>query len=110
MNRPITAQLNINSIKNKFQFLEKEVCANLDILLILESKLDDSFPPTQFLLDGFSKPYRLDRYSNGGGIFLFSRDDIPSHLLLNSNKIESIFAENNFRKKEMVNLCVLQSP
>ena len=38
---------------NKFQFLEKEVCANLDILLISEPKLDDSFPSAQFLLDGF---------------------------------------------------------
>ena len=31
LNRPIISQLNINSIRNKFQFLEKEVCANLDI-------------------------------------------------------------------------------
>ena len=31
LNRPITAQLNINSIRNKFQFLEKDVCVNLDI-------------------------------------------------------------------------------
>ena len=100
MNRPITAQLNINLIKNKFQFLEKEVCANLDILLISETKLDDSFPSAQFLLDGFSKAYRLDRCSNDGGILLYIRDDISSRLLLNSNKTESIFAEINFRKKK----------
>ena len=77
MNRPIIAQLNINSIRNKFKFLEKDICANLDILLISETKLDDSFPSAQFLLDGFSKPYRLDRRSNGGGILLYIRDDIP---------------------------------
>ena len=80
MNRPIIAQLNINSIRNKFKFLEKDICANLDILLISETKLDDSFPSAQFLLDGFSKPYRLDRCSNGGGILLYIRDDIPSRL------------------------------
>ena len=51
LNHPIIAQLNINSIRNKIQFLEKEVCANLDILLISETKLDDSFPSAQFLLD-----------------------------------------------------------
>ena len=55
LNRPITAQLNINSIRNKFQFLEKDVCANLDILLS-ETKLEDSFPSAQLLLDDFSKP------------------------------------------------------
>ena len=91
------AQLNINSMRNNFLFLEKDICANLDILLILETKLDDSFSSAQSLLDGFSKPYRLDRCSNGGGILLYIRDDIPLRLLLNSNKTESIFAEINFR-------------
>ena len=99
MNRPIIVQLNINSIRNKFQFLEKEVCANLDILLISETKLDDSFPSAKFLFNGFSKSYRLGRCLNGGGIFLYIRDDIPARLLSNSNKTESIFPEINFRKK-----------
>ena len=55
LNRPIIAQLNTNSIRNEFQFLKKGVCANLDILRISETKLDDLFPSAQFLLDGFSK-------------------------------------------------------
>ena len=63
------------------QFLEKEVCANLDILLISEIKLDDSLPSAQFLLSGFSKPYMPDRCSNDGGIFLYIGDDISSRLL-----------------------------
>ena len=103
------AQLNINSMRNKFQFLEKDICANLDILLILETKLDDSFSSAQSLLDGFSKPYRLDRCSNGGGILLYIRDDIPSRLLSNSNKTESIFAEINFRKKKWL-ICASYNP
>ena len=65
-----------------------------------ETKLDDSFPSAQFLLDGFSKPYRLDRCSNGGGILLYIRDGITSRLLSISNKTESIFAEINFSKKK----------
>ena len=109
MNRLIIAQLNINSIRNKFQCLEKEVCANLDILLISETKLYDSFPSAQFLLDGFSKPYRLDRCSNGGEMLLYIRDDIPARLLSNSNKTESIFAEINFRKKKWL-ICASCSP
>ena len=109
MNRPIISQLNKNSIRNKFKFLEKDICANLDILLISETKLDDSFPSAQFLLDGFLKPYRLDRCSNGGGILLYIRDDIPSCLLSNSNKTESIFDEINFRKKKWL-ICASYNP
>ena len=100
MNRSITAQLNTNSIRNTFQFLEKDVCANLGILLISKTKLHDSFPSAQFLIDEFWKPFRLDRCSNGDEILLYIRDDILSQLLLNSNKIEGIFTEINFRKKK----------
>ena len=71
----------------------------MNILLLSETKLDDSFPSGKFLLDEFSKPYRLGRCPNGGGIFLYIRGDIPSRLLLNSNKTESIFADINFQKK-----------
>ena len=107
LNRPIITQSNTNSIRNKFIFLEKDICANLDILLISETKL--SFPSAQFLLDGFSKPYRLDRCSNGGGILLYIRDDIASHLLSNSNKTESIFTETNSRKKKWL-ICASYIP
>ena len=63
MNRPIIAQFNINSIRNKFQFLEKQACGNLDILLMSETKLDDLFPSAHLLLNGFSKLHRLTRCS-----------------------------------------------
>ena len=81
INRPIIGQLNINSIRNKFHFLESEASKHLDILLISETKIDESFPSAQFLLDGFSRPYRLDRCANGGEILLYVRDDIFSCLL-----------------------------
>ena len=67
------------------------------------------FLSAQFLVDGFSKPYRLYRCLNGGGILLYIRDDIPSRLLSNSNKTENIFAENNFRKKKWL-ICASYSP
>ena len=76
----------------------------MDILLISETKLDDSFPSAHLLLNGFTKLYRLTRCSNGG----FS-DDIQSRLLSNSNKTESIFAEINFRKKKWL-ICASYSP
>ena len=52
--------------------------SNLDILMISETKIDDTFPDSQFLIKSFSVPYRLDRTAKGGGIVLFIRKDIPS--------------------------------
>ena len=80
-NRPIISQLNISSLRNKFGFLSSQITKYADILLLSEIKLDYSFPTAQFLLNGFCKPYRLDRNSNGGGILLYVRDDIPLQLL-----------------------------
>ena len=56
INRPIIGQLNINSIRNKFHFLESEASKHLDILLISETKINELFPSVQILLDGLSRP------------------------------------------------------
>ena len=87
---------------NKFHFLESEVSKHLDILLISETKIDESFPSAQFLLDGFSRLYRLDRCANGGGILLYVRDDIFSCLLTEyklQESTECLFIEIDIRKK-----------
>ena len=49
--------------------------------MISETKLDNSFPEGQFLVEGYSKPYRIDHNCQGGGIMLYVRADIPSKLL-----------------------------
>ena len=49
--------------------------------MISETKIDDSFPVGNFIIEGFSTPYRLDHDSNGGGIMLYVREDISSNLL-----------------------------
>ena len=50
------AHLNINSIRNKIEGLKFLVAKNVDILVISETKLDETFPTSQFLIDGFKKP------------------------------------------------------
>ena len=70
-NKIIIAHLNMNSVGNKFDISADIVKDNVDILMISESKLDDSFPDGQFLLAGYGKQFRLDRSRNGGGIMLF---------------------------------------
>ena len=85
--RIIIGHININSIRNKFESLVKYVGNNLDTLMVSETKIDDTFPQSQFLMEGFSKPYRLDRTGKGGGILLYIRQDIPSaELNLRSKK------------------------
>ena len=107
-NRPITAQLNINSLRNNFGFLSSQITKYVDIPLLSETKLDDSFPTGQFSLNSYSKPYRLDRSSNGGGILLYVRDDIPSRLLTDykmKDNVELFFVEVNIRKKKWLLSC-----
>ena len=80
----------------------------VDILLLSETKLDDSFPTAQSLLNGFCKPFRLDRSSNGGGILLYVRDGIPSGLLTDykiKDNLELFFVEVNIRKKKWLLGC-----
>ena len=49
--------------------------------MLSKSKLDDSFPLDQFLIDGFYATFRFDRDKNGGRIMLYIREDIPARVL-----------------------------
>ena len=107
VNRLICAQLNINSLRNKFESLINIINNNIDILMISETKLDPSFPTGQFHIHGFSEPYRFDRNSSGGGILLYIREDIPSKLILTKMTIEGFFVEINLRKKKVASLLLI---
>ena len=52
INRLIIRQLNINSLRNKYESLVQQITGNIDILMVSETKLDNSFPVSQFLIDG----------------------------------------------------------
>ena len=87
-NKVIIGNLNINSIGNKFEKLKETVLKYIDILVVTETKLDETFLESLFLMNSFSKPYRLDKNKNGGGIIIFMPNTI----------FESIFVELSFRK------------
>ena len=90
------AHSNINSLRNKFEFLISLIKDNIDVLMISDTKLDQSFPTTQFMINGFSAPFRLDRNDKGGGIILYIRDDIPSRLVsTESSQVEGFFPEKD---------------
>ena len=74
--------------------------------MISETKIDDSFPTGNFLTGDFSKPYRLDRNSLGGGISLYVREDIPSNLFqVETKPIEGFYAEINLHNDKWLINC-----
>ena len=61
--------MNINSIRNRFEMIKEVVRNKIDILLISETKLDDTFPLNQFILEEFTPLYMLDAFRQRGYTF-----------------------------------------
>ena len=104
----IIGHLNINSIRNKSDLMKAMLTHNIDILMITKTKLHDSFPVSQFEIDGFSTPFRLDRNKNGGGILLFIRSYIVASKLNNyifPNDIGAFFIEINIKGNKWLICC-----
>ena len=53
----------------------------IDVFMISETKIDNSFPICQFTMTGYSIPFRLYRTSHRGGILLFVRKDMPCKII-----------------------------
>ena len=99
ISKTILGQININSISSNFEQLKELVLKH--VLVVWETKLDELFPNSQFHMDGFSLPYRLDGNRKGGGVTIFVKEDIPSNLLTKHifpSDVEGLLAELNFRK------------
>ena len=82
--------------------LTKIVTGYKDILMISETKLDDTFPYALYHL-GFSNPYRLDTNSHGGGILVYVRDNILSNFVQLDQKFgnfKGFFIETELSKKK----------
>ena len=77
----VISYININSVRNKLGDLASLLDGLVDVLSIAETKLDVSFPSSQFLIPQFKRPYRLDISEDSGGLLTYVREDIPSRLL-----------------------------
>ena len=75
---------------------------------MLETRTDSSFPTAQFQMDGYTIP-RRDRDENGGGLWLYVREDAPSTLLKTVSEIKAFYVELNIRKKKWL-LCCSYNP
>ena len=67
LSRVIIGHININHLAGKFENLTYLIKDKLDVLVITETKIDESYPTSQFIIEGLSPPFRLDRNKDGGG-------------------------------------------
>ena len=73
-----------------------------------DTKIDDTFPGSQFLIKSFSVPYRLDRTAKRGGILLYIREAIPSKRIKKftfGESFEWFFIEINLRSNKSLLGC-----
>ena len=71
------------------------------MLLISETKFDNTFPVSQICVPEYLVPFRLDLTGNGGGIMLYVKEHIPCRILSKftfEKEIEAFASEINLRK------------
>ena len=78
-----------------------------DMLLISETKLNNTFPDNLFLMNGFHPLYQEDHTDKGGGLLLSVCKHIPSRkLIVNFSPItEAMFIEINLNNKRWLIFC-----
>lgn len=88
----IIGSFNINALAGKFCELQDWI-ETFDILCLQETKIDASFPDSQFAVKGY-ECYRKDRKKGGGGILLYVRKSIPSsQVRIRSKAVEAILVD-----------------
>ena len=81
INVVVIGLLNINSFAGKFDSFKTIISGKVDVTIIVETKLDDSYLTSQFYIHCYSKPFRGDRNKYDGGILIYIREDIPCKTL-----------------------------
>ena len=108
MHKIVVGQININSIRNKFDPLMAAVVGNTDILLITETKIDSTFSVNQFYLNDFNVPHSNDSNTNGSDILDYVRVDIRSLIIECENlpsSFEGLVIELSFNLKKWLLIC-----
>ena len=101
----MTSYINTNSVRNKFTDFSEMVGDYIDILVISETKIDSSFPTSQFVIDGFKSPYRLNVSRNSSGVLVYVRDSLLSkqlNVIGTQPDIQVVPFDINVRKQKMV--------
>ena len=105
--------LNVNSVRNKFNEINEVILKHVDILCVAETKLDSSFPNSQFSVHGFKEPLRLDVSGRSGGLMLYAKSHLPLRRLecdLISTETQCLITELNLRKSKWLILSIYRNP
>ena len=75
---------------------------NIDILVIAETKIDSSFPSSQFQIEGYKTPYRLDITERSGGILVYVKDNLITKELkvTITCDIQAVYFQLDLRKQK----------
>ena len=107
------AYLNINSVRNRFDQLIEYLGNTINISMIAETELDESFPDSQFKISGMKKTYRLDVSANSGGLLVYVDTSISSKMVfLNSmpKEMQAIIFEINIQSRRKTVYVMYLSP
>ena len=103
---------NINSLRNKREFLEALIRGHCDIFLVSETKLDSSFSGSEFTIPGY-RLFRKDRNQHGGGLIFYVSQGIPCKII-NAfnfcNSSEVLPLEINLRNKKLLVIVCYKPP
>ena len=110
----VFAYNNINSYRNKHSSVCDLLSNNIvDFIAIAETKLDQSFPNSQFKVDNYEL-YRSDFSAKSGGLLIHIRDDLAHRRLnsieINSEGFESICIEVTIGSSKTVITSIYKHP
>ena len=89
--------------------MSRLISGNADISIVAETKLDSSFPTTQFVIQGFYNPLRLDINRRSGGLLIYVKGSIPARVLTSFSTladIQIIAFEINLRKEKWLSVAI----
>ena len=113
LHNPLIADLNINSLRNKVNDLG-EILKDLplDYLVISKTKWNESFPNSQFKLNGYEIRARTDRHKHGVGLIEFVRQGFICKRLkkYEPNYSECICSEFTISKKKWICFSIYRPP
>ena len=84
---------------------------SIEYIAISETKLDGSFPDSQFKIDGYHfPPYRRDRNCHGGGLMVYIKNDIIATRLIEFEPQEIECICTKIAKKHWLVFSVYRPP
>ena len=113
MNNIIICHLNINSLSSKLDEIKQlQNECKLDVMVLSETKLDESYKQEIIDIDGYSC-VRQDKRSNSGGLLVYISNDIPysfGNISICNDDIECISIELNISDEKVLLLCMYKNP